>query len=136
MYRGDPPNFETLAAAARAGNPDNMVAFNPGVFFPASPMSPHQDYLAGEINDVERPLVKTNRVADGLMDGVQVHILSYLGQTWGRGGPRLTTGRVITTVRGVLEHRGAFTWDVPVQTNGVIAEPFMEQLRALQEELK
>jgi hypothetical protein len=125
-----------LAAAARAGNPASVVAFNPGVYYPVGPMSEQQDYIAGEVSDLEQTLVKSGRVQDGLMDGAQLHVLSFLGETWGRGAPRLTPARIVAVTRDVTRHRGALTWDVPVQRNGVIAEPFLEQLRALKRGLE
>ena len=132
MYRGDAPNFDTFAAAARSGNPDAIVAFNPGVFFPIFSMSAQEDYTAGEINDVERVLIKTNRLHGGHMDGSQLHMLSYLGRTWGRGDePRMPSERSISITQDFINHGGAVTWDTPVQRNGVIAEPFMQQLRAI-----
>jgi hypothetical protein len=132
MYRGDAPNFDTFAAAARSGNPDAIVAFNPGVFFPIFSTSAQEDYTAGEINDIERVLIKTNRLHDGRMDGSQLHMLSYLGRTWGRGdAPRLTNDRAIAITQDFINYHGVVTWDTPVQRNGVIAEPFMQQLRAI-----
>ncbi|MEA2736290.1 MAG: hypothetical protein QOE14_2741 [Humisphaera sp.] len=137
MYRGDAPNFESFAAAARSGNPDAIVAFNPGVFFPIFSMSAEEDYTAGEINDVERTLIKTNRLHDGQMDGSQLHMLSYLGKTWGRGdGPRLSNERATAITQDFINHRGVVTWDTPVQRNGTIAEPFMQQLRVLSRDVK
>ena len=138
MYRGDAPNFSTFASAARSGNPDAIVAFNPGVFFPIFSMSAQEDYTAGEINDVERVLIKTNRLHDGgYMDGSQLHMLSYLSRTWGRGdAPRLSDERAIAITQDFINHGGAVTWDTPVQRNGVIAEPFMQQLRAFSRGVK
>jgi hypothetical protein len=138
MYRGEEPNFSTFAAAARSGNPDAIVTFNPGVFFPIFSMSAEEDYTAGEINDVERVLIKTNRLHDGRMDGARLHLLSYLGRTWGRGdtGPRLSDDRAIAITQDFINHGGAATWDTPVQRNGVIAEPFLNQLRAISRGVK
>ena len=83
MYRGDEsPNFESFAAAARAGNPNSIVAFNPGVFLACYSMSPHEDYTAGEINNVAG--IEIRRQENGRLDGAQIHILSYLGERWGR----------------------------------------------------
>jgi len=49
MYRSsEPPNFASFAAAARAGNPDSLVAFNPGVVPRILSLTPHEDYTAGE----------------------------------------------------------------------------------------
>jgi hypothetical protein len=32
---------------------------------------------------------------DGKVDGVQIHMLSYLGRTWGMGEPRFTMNGTI-----------------------------------------
>jgi hypothetical protein len=51
MYRSvASPNFSSSAAAARAGNPDSCVAFNPGVIYRILSMSPDEDFTAGEID--------------------------------------------------------------------------------------
>lgn len=49
---GQPPNFQTLAAALRAGNDDAIVAFIPGVLVPVICHSVHEDYTASEIAGV------------------------------------------------------------------------------------
>ena len=71
------------------------------------------------------------RVFDGNVDGAELHMLSYLGQTWGRGAPRFSSEQIITWTRNLVNQDGAGTWDVPVQTNGLISQPFLEQLGAL-----
>jgi hypothetical protein len=130
MYRHpEPPNFASFAAAARAGNPKSIVAFNPGVYARILSITPHEDYTAGEINDPAG--IEFSRVEDGRRDGTQLHILSYLGQTWGRGDPRSTSDEVVRWSREVWGHGGAVTWDVPIQTGGFISEPFVEQLKAV-----
>ncbi len=130
MYRSmEPPNFASFAAAARAGNPDSIVAFNPGVVPRILSLTPHEDYTAGEINDLDR--VEIRRVVDGKIDGVQVHILSYLGQRWGMGSPRFSKEQVITWSRKIRNYGGVITWDVPIQPNGLISQPFIDQLTAV-----
>jgi len=62
---------------------------------------------------------------DGNVDGSQLHMLSYLGQTWGKGAPRFTNEQVIKWTRDVVGQGGAVTWDAPVQTNGLISQPFV-----------
>ena len=50
MYRHpDEPNFGSFAAALRAGNPQSLAAFNPGVLIPVVRHSDSEDYTAGEI---------------------------------------------------------------------------------------
>ena len=131
MYRGaESPNFESFAAAARAGNPRSIVAFNPGVFSRVHSITPHEDYTAGEINDVAR--IEIKRQANGRLDGAQIQILSFLGEKWGTGDePRFATNDVVRWSRDIWRYDGAFTWDVPIQSNGTIAEPFVAQLKAV-----
>ena len=147
MYRGDPPNFATFAAAARAGNPDSIVAFNPGVYYSVLPMTPHQDYIAGEAADPRQDVVKDGRLLvrdgryEGTMDGVQLHVLTFLGEEWGRPGPRgrrephgearFSGDEVVNLTFKVVAYGGAMTWDVPVQRNGLMTGPFLDRLRQL-----
>ena len=131
MYRfPEPPNFASFAAAARAGNPDRILAFNHGVFHPILSLTGHEDYTAGEVNDLERDLVKS-RWREGRVDGAQLHVLSYLGRTWGRGGPRFTAEQAAGYTRKVRGVGGVVTWDVPVRRNGVMAAEFVDRLRAV-----
>ena len=130
MYRSaKAPNFASLAAAARAGNPDAVVAFNPGVYYKISGMSPHQDFMAGEIDKPE--LVELGRSTGGKLDGVQIHMLSYLGQKWGQGTPRFTNEQAVSFSKQIWDDGGAVTWDVPVQLNGTLPDAFLGQLRAI-----
>ncbi len=130
MYRfADPPNFASFAAAARAGNPDSVVAFNPGVVDRVLSVTPHEDYSAGEINDPDRLMIR--RAMDGEVDGVRIHALTFLGRTWGMGEPRFQAAQVAEWTRKVNEAGGAITWDTPVQKNGLISQPLLDQLKAI-----
>ena len=130
MYRySEPPNFGSFAAAARAGNPVGVVAFNPGVYNRLRSLTGHEDYLAGEIN--EPNAVDLRRAVNGKHDGVQVHVLSYLGQRWGTGAPRFSTENVVRWSHERTRNGCILTWDVPIQTNGLMSQPFMDQLTAV-----
>ena len=71
------PNFHTYATALKAGNPDAIVAFNPGVKVP------------------------------------------------------VPTELVVGYTRYVNAQGGVVTWDVPISPEGRIPEPFLAQLRAI-----
>ena len=130
MYRSlEAPNFASFAAAARAANPNAAIAFNPGVFYRLLSLTPAEDFTAGEIDKPE--LLTIRRAENGKVDGIRIHGLSYLGQTWGMGAPRFTTTQVIDFTRKVHDSGGAVTWDVPVELDGTISPPFLEQLAAL-----
>lgn len=130
MYRSpEPPNFASLAAAARAGNADSSVAFNPGVVYRIFSVTPHEDYTAGEVDKPE--LLSIRRAVGGKVDAAQIHMLSFLGETWGKGAPRFKVEKALEYTKQVTDFGGAVTWDVPIQLNGTISEPFLEQLRAV-----
>ncbi|HUA99514.1 MAG TPA: hypothetical protein VMA34_14380 [Terracidiphilus sp.] len=130
MYRfAEPPNFASFAAAARAGNPGSALAFNPAVYYRLMTQTAEDDYIAGEIDKPDQ--VDIHRPYDGLIDGAQIHMLSFLGQTWGRGTPRFTTDQVVAFTQKLRDHGGSVTWDVPVELDGTITAPFLDQLAAL-----
>ena len=133
MYRSpDPPNFASFAAAARAGNPDAAIAFNPGVVYRMLSLTPHEDFIAGEIDKPD--LVTIRRASGGKVDGVQIHMLSYLGETWGKGAPRFSGDQAVAFSRKVISAGGAVTWDVPVELNGTIPQAFMPELARIGKE--
>ena len=129
MYRHpDPPNFQSFAAAAKAGNPEALAAFNPGVLVPVISLSEYEDYTAGEISEAF-PVCPGRRV-----NGAQYHILSYLGSSWCQGDePRFPDEFVIGYTRHVNSKGGVVTWDVPITPEGLIPQPFVRQLIALRQ---
>ncbi|OVE76044.1 hypothetical protein BVX97_02385 [bacterium E08(2017)] len=130
----DAPNFESMAAACRAGNPEAIVCFNPGRFPRIMSITPYEDYTAGEINHLERIMYKYHH--EGMIDGKQIHILSFLGKFWGQGKPRFSDEEVVKYSADVNEVRGAITWDCPVYPSGLIKESFMKQLALVGKALK
>lgn len=136
MYRAEDggPGFASFAAAARAGNPNAALAFNPGVVPRTLSMTPHEDYIAGELDKPDRwsPM----RILGGRLDGAQVHMLSYLGEKWGMGAPRFTGEKVIEYTRMVAAQKSALTWDTPLQKDGTLAPEFLAQLKLVGETLR
>jgi hypothetical protein len=136
MYRfDDGPNFATFATALRAGNPDAIVAFNPGVRVPVVAHTEYEDYSAGEVT--LRQLPRATDACPGRWleyDGarVQFHILTFLGTSWCRGErPQWTDDKVIGLTQEIVDKGGVVTFDVPIQESGLIPEPFADQLRAI-----
>ncbi len=126
MYRHpEPPNFQSFAAALKAGNPDSIVAFNPGVLTPVITMTEFEDYTAGEISEIF-PICPGRWIK-----GTQYHILSYLGARWGSGEPRFVDEFVIGYTKDVNSKGGVVTWDVPILENGLIPQAFIDQLHKL-----
>ena len=153
MYRSpDEPNFGSFAAAMKAGNPDSLVAFNPGVKLPIVSHTEHEDYTAGEIagdfplfvntqwNNPNPPAKYWGMPLHGDIDGAQLHVLSFLGCYWcGGTEPRFSDDLAIGLTKHYNDLGGAVSWDVPIgkegDRNGLIPEPFLRQLRVMGEAL-
>ena len=130
MYRScEEPNFKSFADAARAGNPQSIVAFNPGVVYRSISLTPYEDYTAGEIDQPNKISIK--RSLNGIIDGAQLHYLSFLGERWGMGSPRFTNDLVIEWSKEVKKEGGVITWDTPIGINGLYSQQFMDQLKAI-----
>lgn len=127
MYRHpDAPNFASFAAALKAGNPESLVAFNPGVLVPVVTHSEYEDYTAGEIAEAF-PTCPGRWVGDA-----QYHILSYLGSSWCAGPePRFPDDFVAGYTEHLALHDGVITWDVPIDASGRIPDSFVRQLGML-----
>ncbi len=135
MYRHeDEPNFSSFAAALKAGNPDALVAFNSSVKTPIVSTTPWEDFTAGEI-DFALPVDGTAPWSESVLfsqvEGVQLHILSFLGRWWANGTPRFSPAFTREYTRLINEAGGVISWDVPISGDGVIPELFVRQLAAL-----
>ena len=102
--------FKEIADALRVGNPEALVAFNPGLRVVR--YSQQNDYLAGESFDL-RPAP-----AGRWIDGAQWHVWTYLGATWGSGGTRFTNEQLLDYGKQVANNGGVMTFDVGM--NGVL----------------
>jgi hypothetical protein len=65
------------------------------------------------------------------VDGAQYHVLTFLGEYWGRGEPRFGDEMLIGYTKFVNDCGGVISWDVPVSGDGKIPEPYLQRLAAL-----
>jgi alpha-L-fucosidase len=125
----EPPNFKTMKEALLAGNPDAIVSFNGGKGIYV--YSKHEDYTPGEIArqlpDCPGPWVEEEGHRS------RFHILTYLGEKWGRGNPRYSDDEVAEFAIGITSKGGFVSFDVPPQKNGLISEAFIPQLKHIGE---
>ncbi|MBI4976423.1 MAG: alpha-L-fucosidase [Spirochaetes bacterium] len=138
LYRfPDAPNFGSFAAAMKAGNPDSLVCFNPGVKVPVIKHADNEDYTAGEVANSLPVSVDNGKPAawaptlSRFINGAQYHLLTFLGYYWGRGTLRFTEDMLIAYTKYVNSFEGVITWDVPPTEKGLIDPAFMKTLSAL-----
>ncbi len=122
----DAPNFKSFAAAMRAGNPDSIIAWNPGVKYPPCTVSDEEDYTAGEVNALE----KVEQLGRWVKQA-QFHVLTHMGDTWGREPIRYSQIEVLDYSRAIIDGGGVITWDVPTTPHGLIVEDACRCLREL-----
>ena len=133
----EPPNFQSFTAALRAGNPDTLIAMNPGVKVPVICPTEFEDYTAGEV-DFAFPTGDSysGRKIERWVGTDQFHILSFMGEWWGDGQPRFPIEFVIGYTKRINACQGVVTWDVPISPEGHIPQAFIEQLAQLRDGLK
>ena len=127
-------NWKTWADACRAGNPNNLLAFNSGTDPKRAflSLSKQDDYTAGEQTDW-----KANPQQFPAPAGVQWQILSHLGPNWGKAeAPRSSDAAMIDYIRTVNAQGGVVTMDVSVSTDGKVFAPHLDQLRAIKAALR
>lgn len=135
MYRHeDAPNFASLTAAYKAGNPDSIIAYNPGIFAPVICHTEFDDYTAGEVADA-LPAEPADWVARGT-HRARAHVLSYLGKFWCQGAPRFSDRLASEYSRHYTSLGGVISWDVPILESGLIPEPFVRQLARIGGDMK
>ncbi|MCF7688383.1 MAG: hypothetical protein K9M98_14415 [Cephaloticoccus sp.] len=131
------PNYRSFAEALKAGNPDSIVAFNNGLRTPLYSITEYEDYTPGEI---ERDLPVApgclpdySRLAnfDGQLNGAQLHVLTIMGEWWGKGPVRFPDELTIGYTKFMNSKDGVISWDAPLTTAGLIDPEFLPQLTAL-----
>ncbi len=129
-HHDDEPNLHSFTRALKAGNADAVVAFNPG----AKLEHIGGDYTAGETMHL-LPVAQWEGGYSPLKPqfaGAQLHILSHLGINWRAGDrPRFSDMLTIGYSQYIADCGGAITWDVPIDTAGVIPQPFIDTLAAV-----
>lgn len=129
------PNFASFATSARAGNPESIVSFNAGVRLPLWPITPHEDYTAGEVKESFPVGVRTSdrgiQPLERFVDGAQLHMLTYLGRTWGTGEPRFPDELLLAYTKFFSGCGGVASYDIPITSRGTIPDVYLRQLAGL-----
>lgn len=116
-------NMKPFYEAAKAGNPDAIVAFNGGVREKTRKWYINEEYTAGEFNELE--YIPESRFT---RDGAQNHILAPLGSTWGKKDARYSNEYMRNYISRVNKNGGVVTVDIKIYADGSF-EP--EQIQAV-----
>ena len=132
----DDEKLGIMARALKAGNPQRIIALNPGVEDKVKAYSRHEDFTAGEQNQfLDQPVTRW-------LGGEQWHILSFLGSgqshigaAWGMPGARYSKQDLIDYVSDVNRAGGVVSIDVLLFRDGSLDRSQIEVLKAQVQEL-
>ena len=124
----DTPFMREMAATLRAGNPDSIIAFNSGLEI--KKLYVDQDYTCGESNEL------IFYPEDRLVDGVQWHVLSYLGPWWSDRFSARSNIELVNYTKTCTDRGGVLTYDVGYDEKGHIVPEHFEQLCVLRRFIK
>jgi hypothetical protein len=126
---------EIYAQAAKHGNPNAIVTFNPGVKLVRHTQA--EDYTAGELNEPFATLPSSRWV-----NGSQWHALTYLGANWSQRDTRFPTDKWARWVSSVVVQGGVVTLDMGPNWNpqsgpiGSLADAQVAQVKAVQSQVR
>lgn len=115
-------NIKYFYDAAKAGNPDALVACNNGVMDKTNRWYKDEEFVAGEFNELE--YVPTSRFENG----AQNHILAPMGNSWWQSEARYDNDYMKNYIRKVNQNGGVVTVDIHVNEDGSFVKEQMDSL--------
>jgi len=126
---------QKYAAAAKHGNPQAIVTFNPGVKLVRHTQA--EDYTAGELNEPFAIIPTSSSV-----NGSQWHALTFLGTMWAQRDTRYPAERWAEWAHAVTAKGGAITfdmgpnWDPKAGPIGALADVQVAQMIKIREAVR
>jgi alpha-L-fucosidase len=114
-----------MAEGLRAGSKKRIIALNVGVQDRVGAYSRHEDFTTGEQNEFK------DLPDSRFVNGEQWHMLSFLGENWGRPGTRLSTSQLVDYVAACNAKGGVVSIDVLLHRDGSIDSAQLEVLKGL-----
>ena len=119
-----------LTEGLLAGNPNRIIAFNPGVDPEVMAYSIHDDFTAGEQENF------TSVPESGsFIGGAQWHVLTYLGTWWASPGVKLTKKELAQYIWTVNRLGGVVTLDMMLFRDGSLDRSQLEAVKELRARL-
>jgi hypothetical protein len=141
------PDWEKMTAAARAGNPDRVVAYNSWIL---PKLNDFYDAYAGEnafwepkYEDLAYlPVGGAGRYTGGPQKGLQAEITVLINGDWGHfkkdrpiSPPRFSADEIVSKLKDALSRKAVPLLDVEVYQDGTISPETFQLLQTVKQEL-
>jgi hypothetical protein len=121
----DDVKLAILVEGLKSGNHDRIIALNNGIQDQVSFYSNHEQFTCGEAAEFKE-------IPQGSLEkGIQWHILSYLGTSWGQPGTRFKKPYMIDYIKKVNSNKGVVSIDVMLYRNGSIDQTQLELFKSI-----
>jgi alpha-L-fucosidase len=142
------PDWEQMMAAARAGNPDRVIAYNSWIL---PKLNDFYDVYAGENGSWETkyedldflPVGGTGRYTGGPQAGLQAEITAIINRNWGHfkedqpiGPPQLTADDLVSKLKDALSRKAVPLLDVDVYQDGTTSPETVQLFQTIRRELE
>ncbi len=142
------PDWEQMTAAARAGNPDRVIAYNSWIL---PKLNDFYDVFAGENASWETkyedltflPVGGTGRYTGGPQEGLQAEITALINEDWGHfkidqpiASPRLPEHDLVSKLKDAISRKAVPLLDVEVYQDGTTSPQTLQLLQAIHAEIK
>ena len=133
--------FERLYKAAKAGNPDRIIAWNSWIY---PKLTEFQEYYAGEFGGALVPIPERSYFEEGgPQAGLQPHGLIFLDDPWVHGKPnspiappRFETQELIRYVKECIAKKFVITMNLGIYQDGTVSSETLEQMKALRKSVR
>jgi hypothetical protein len=122
--------WHIMAAALKSGNPHAIVALNNPQMSRSNSSTTNDDFTTGEQDSFSE--IPESR----WRDGVQWHVLSFLGPYWAKPGLKYSADQIADYISAVNDAGGVVTIDVALFRDGSIDAQQLATLKAMSDGLK
>ena len=142
------PSWQQMAAAARTGNPERVIAYNSWIL---PKIDEFYDVFAGEnpswepqYEDLDYlPIGGTGRYTGGPQQGLQAELTALIDDDWGHfkrdvpiAPPRMTADGLIPKLKDALSRKMVPLLDVEIYQDGTISPQTLQLFQAIRTEIK
>ena len=129
--------FEEFYKITKIGNKDRIICLNSWIY---PPVSPWQDYWAGETTNII-PVPFNGFLKDGCVPDLRYHVLLIMEPYWVQEkaempDPRFNSAQLSEYIRNCSENGGAVTINMGMYQNGKVGEKALQVMKEVKQQIR